>query len=105
MLSFLAPVASTLSSTSAACERAAGGEESAPPRAASSTNPTRKPSGRPGRISLFMAHPFVLSAATKVEGEQNAKRGLRPVVGQFRKGTRRHDRAEGRIVVEGVAGA
>src|SRR6185503_19917081 len=49
--------------------------------------------------------PIRMSATTKVEGEQDAKRRLRPVFGQFRKRARRHDRAKGRIVVEGVAGA
>ncbi len=86
MLSFLAPVASTLSSTSAACERAAGGEESAPPSAASSTSPTRKPSGRPGRISLFMAHPFMCQPRRRSKVNRMRSDGFVQSSGSFGKG-------------------
>src|SRR5690349_15211263 len=108
MLSFLAPVASTLRSTSAPCERAGVGEESAPAVAASSASAAMTPRGRPGRSSQenpvrIMRHPS--SAATDVEGEQHAERRLRPVVRQLRKGARRHHRAERRVVVVGVSRA
>jgi hypothetical protein len=62
MLSFLAPVASTLSSTSAPCERAGGGEESAPAVTATSASAAITARGRPGRSSeerrfRLMTHP------------------------------------------------
>ena len=68
MLSFLAPVASTLSSTSAACERAAGGEESAPPSAASSDQRDQEAERTSGTHQLV--HGITHSCVSRDEGRR-----------------------------------